>query len=88
MKIAVWDTYVTRKNGKIMHFDILVEEKKHDTRQVFDFGKSYLAQINEEGQKLDVEECKFCHIESAEEELKIKILKDGFVILELENCKE
>ena len=25
MKIAVWDTHVTRKDGKVMHFDILVD---------------------------------------------------------------
>ncbi|UOX35668.1 DUF2024 family protein [Flavobacterium sediminilitoris] len=23
MKVAVWDAYVTHKDGKVMHFDIL-----------------------------------------------------------------
>ncbi|MFZ0356510.1 MAG: DUF2024 family protein, partial [Nitrososphaeraceae archaeon] len=25
MECAVYDTYVTRKDGKIMHFDVIVE---------------------------------------------------------------
>jgi hypothetical protein len=40
MKIAVWDTYVTRKDGKIMHFDILVDENVNDAEQVYEYGKS------------------------------------------------
>ena len=35
MKIAVWDTYVTRKDGKVMHFDILVNENLKDENQIF-----------------------------------------------------
>lgn len=26
MKVAVWDTYVTKKDGTIIHFDIIVPE--------------------------------------------------------------
>ncbi|MEQ2008810.1 MAG: DUF2024 family protein, partial [Limisphaerales bacterium] len=31
VKIAVWDTYVTKNNGTIMHFDILVPSELKDT---------------------------------------------------------
>ncbi|PTT02007.1 DUF2024 domain-containing protein, partial [Flavobacterium sp. HMWF030] len=66
MKVAVWDTYVTRKDGKIMHFDILVNESdKAD--QVFEYGKNYLRTISQEGQVLTSKECKFCHIDKAPE---------------------
>jgi len=27
MKVAVWDTYVTKKDGSVMHFDIIVPEE-------------------------------------------------------------
>jgi len=30
MKVAVWDTYVTRKEGNIMHFDVIVPEEIKD----------------------------------------------------------
>ena len=30
MKIAVWDTYVTKNDGQIMHFDILAPDDIKD----------------------------------------------------------
>lgn len=48
MKIAVWDTYVTRKDGKIMHFDILVDENVNDAEQVYEYGKKYLKSVEQE----------------------------------------
>ena len=85
MKVAVWDTYVTRKDGKIMHFDILVNESdKAD--QVFEYGKNYLKTVSQEGQVLTSKECKFCHIDKAPEAIENQILKNGFSIIEMENC--
>ncbi|NQX97822.1 MAG: DUF2024 family protein, partial [Flavobacteriales bacterium] len=42
MKISVWDTYVKRQDGLVMHFDILVNSKLTDENKIFDFGKNYL----------------------------------------------
>ncbi len=86
MEIAVWDTYVTRKDGKIMHFDILVDKKINNENQVFDFGKKYLKSILQEGQALTSNECNFCHIEKASDEIEKQILNNGFAIIEMENC--
>lgn len=85
MKIAVWDTYVTRKDGKIMHFDILVNEN-NDADQVFEYGKNYLKTVSQDGQSLTSKECKFCHIDKAPEAIENQILKNGFSIIEMENC--
>lgn len=30
MKVAVWYTYVTKKDGTVMHFDIIVPENVTD----------------------------------------------------------
>ncbi|MCK6608133.1 MAG: DUF2024 family protein [Flavobacterium sp.] len=86
MKIAVWDTYVTRKDGKVMHFDILVDENLKDENQIFEFGKKYLKSVMQEGQSLTSKECVFCHIEKAPEEVEGQILNNGFAIIEMENC--
>ena len=86
MKIAVWDTYVTRKDGKVMHFDILVDEKLKDEKVIFDYGKNYLKSIMQEGQPLTSKECNFCHIDKASEEVEQQILNSGFTIIEMENC--
>ena len=86
MKVAVWDTYVTRKDGKIMHFDILVDEDLQDANQVFEFGKQYLKQMSQEGQTLSSKECNFCHIDKAPAEIENQIRQNGFSIIEMENC--
>ena len=86
MKVAVWDTYVTRKDGEVMHFDILVDETVHDANQVFEFGKSYLKQVSQEGQPLTSKECNFCHIDKAPLEIENQIRQNGFSIIEMENC--
>ncbi|MFH6988950.1 DUF2024 family protein [Flavobacterium collinsii] len=86
MKIAVWDTYVTRKDGTVMHFDILVDERTVDESQIFEYGKMYLKTVAQEGQPLTSKECKFCHIDKAPEAVESQILKQGFSIIEMENC--
>lgn len=86
MKIAVWDTYVTRKDGKIMHFDILVDENVNDAEQVYEYGKLYLKSLNEEGQTLSSKECRFCHIDKAPIEVENQVRENGFSIIEMENC--
>ncbi|MBE8722009.1 DUF2024 family protein [Sphingobacterium pedocola] len=42
MKVAVWDTYVTKRDGQIMHFDILVEDHVVES-VVYRVGARYLA---------------------------------------------
>jgi hypothetical protein len=86
MRIAVWDTYVIRKDGKIMHFDILVDENQKIKKIIFDYGKDYLKSVMQEGQNLTSKECNFCHIDKASEEVEQQILKSGFSIIEMENC--
>ena len=86
MKVAVWDTYVRRNNGEIMHFDILVESHNQNKECVFAFGKEYLNSKSFGMVSLTSNECKFCHIEHASEELKLAISKKGYSIIEMENC--
>lgn len=86
MEIAIWDTYVTRKDGKKMHFDILVDQDVTDENQIFEYGKQYLKSIGQEGQTLTANECEFCHIGVVSSELEVQILKEGFSIIEIENC--
>ena len=86
MKVEVWDTYVSRRDGKIMHFDILVESGKSGHDEVIAYGKSYLSTKPFEIDKITVEECKFCHIEEATQPVKDEIIKENYSIIEMENC--
>lgn len=87
MRVAVWDTYVTRKDGSIMHFDIIAPDIIKDESIIHTFGKDYLQSKNQDGQPLTAKECRFCHIEAATPEMEASITEKGFFIIEMENCK-
>lgn len=86
MKISVWDTYVKRADDTIMHFDILVPSTLIDEEVIFNFGKEYLASKTFKTHSLTSEECRFCHIEHATEDIINTISKRGYAIIEIENC--
>ncbi|HNP20284.1 MAG TPA: DUF2024 family protein [Fulvivirga sp.] len=86
MEVAVWDTYVARADGKIMHFDILVDSAMEDTKKVFEFGKTYLSTKSFDTGEINSKSCSFCHIEHANPELESAILESGFSIIEMQNC--
>lgn len=86
MKVSVYDTYVTNKAGKTMHFDILVPDAEKNIEKIYQYGKSYLKTKGQEGQILASEECKFCHIQEATVDVKNEIATKGFSIIEMENC--
>lgn len=87
MKVAVWDTYVPRKDGKIMHFDIIVPQEIKDKDVIYAYGKEYLKLKEEENQKVTAEECNFCHVEELKSEWESEIKQKGYYIYEMENCE-
>ena len=86
MQVAVWDTYVTRKDGTIMHFDIIAPDDVKDENIIHTFGKDYLLSKNQQDQALTSKECSFCHIEKASAEMVLSIQKKGYYIIEMQNC--
>ncbi len=87
MKVAVWDTYVKKKDGTVMHFDIIVPDELKDEDTVYTFGKEYQKTKNQDGQPLTANECSFCHIETLKPSWEDSIKKNGYYIYEMENCK-
>ncbi len=86
MKIAVYDTYVTKKDGTVMHFDILVPDHLKDEIAIHRFGKEYLKSKGQEGQPLSGKECRFCHVEQATDTMLADIHAKGYTIIEMEGC--
>ncbi|PAW90276.1 MAG: hypothetical protein B9S33_01965 [Pedosphaera sp. Tous-C6FEB] len=86
MKVAVWDTYVTRTDGRVMHFDIIAPAEVKDASLIHSFGKKYLQARGQEGRSLTSRECRFCHVESVRPEWEKAIRQDGYFVLEMENC--
>lgn len=86
MQVAVWDTYVTKKDGAIMHFDIIAPAEIKDTTVVYGYGLEYLKEKGQDGQPLTSNECTFCHVESVRPQWQEIINDKGYYILEMENC--
>ena len=86
MKVAVWDTYITRKDGSIMHFDIIAPDIIKDETIIHTFGKDYLQSKKQGNQPLAAKECSFCHIEKATDKMVLSIREKGYYIIEMQNC--
>lgn len=85
-KIAVWDTYVIKKDGTVMHFDILAPNEIRDTTIIYGYCKEYLKSKGQEGQPLTSKECRFCHVENLRPQWEADIKRKGYFIIEMENC--
>ncbi len=85
-KVNVWDTYVTKKDGNIMHFDILAPVDVVDTTIIYQYGKEYLKLKGQEGQPLTSKQCRLCHVERLRPAWKDDIAKKGYFIIEMEGC--
>lgn len=86
MEVAVWDTYVTKKDDSVMHFDIIAPSSVKDTAVIYEYGRAYLKTKGQEGQPLTSKECRFCHVRSLQPQWEADIKKQGYFILEMENC--
>ena len=86
MKVAVYDTHVTKNDGGVMHFDIVVPDGL-SYEKVIEFGKAYLKGAGQERQPLSAKECAFCHIEQASPAVNESIRIQGFHIIEMDGCR-
>lgn len=86
-EVAVWDTYVTRTDGRIMHFDIIAPSSQRDTTVIHAYGRAYLGSKGEGAQPLTAKECRFCHVRALQPKWEADIERQGFFILEMENCE-
>lgn len=85
MKVSVYDTYVPKNGNTVMHFDILVEDND-SVDNVYTYGKEYLNKKGISDVELSTKECRFCHMESAPENVEKEIKEKGYFIIEMENC--
>jgi hypothetical protein len=85
MQCAVYDTYVEKKDGKTMHFDVIVEENTQQEKAI-EYGKQYLESMGQGGQRMTQEECQFCHIQEAQPLVERDITSRGYYIQKMEGC--
>lgn len=82
INVAIWDTYLQKTNGNVMHFDIVVPENIKSLNAILEFGNRYLKSIQQTG-ILTTKECSFCHVESPTPEMLESISRQGYHIIEM-----
>lgn len=87
MEIAVFDTYVKKTDGKIMHFDVIVPAGANP-EDVYKFGREYLQRVGQGNQRLTHRECRFCHVETASATLEQELNANGYYIYEMDGCPD
>ncbi len=85
-RVNVWDTYVTKKDGTIMHLDILVPIEIQNTKIVYHYGGEYLKTKEQDGQALTSHQCRLCHMENLKSSWEKEIIEKGYFIIEMEGC--
>ena len=85
MECAVYDTYVRKRDGKTMHFDVVVEASTPHEKAI-EYGREFLASVGQGEQKMTQEECQFCHVQDAPEAVEQDIESKGYYIQKMEGC--
>lgn len=85
MKIDVYDTYSTSKNGSTIHFDVFLPHGDNK-ETALRYARQFLDAIGEPSQGLKSERCNFCHSESANPMVEAEINRSGHYILQMEGC--
>lgn len=85
-KVNVWDTYVTKSDGNIMHFDIIAPVEVKNASTIYEYGRQYLKAKGQEGQALTSKQCRLCHIEKLRPDWEEDIIQKGYFIIEMEGC--
>jgi Domain of unknown function (DUF2024) len=84
-EIHVFDTYATRRNGRIMHFDVVLPVK--DAAKALSCAIHWLGSIGEEGALVTQERCCYCHSEAtAAQAMEQAIAEWGYAIYPMEGC--
>lgn len=80
----VFDTYAKTAQGRIMHFDVVMDEQ--DAAKALIYAKAWLHSIGAHDVLVTQENCLFCHSAEAPPELRQQIDSQGYGIYKLEGC--
>jgi hypothetical protein len=81
----VFDTYAKTSKGKIMHFDVVLDDK--DADKALAYALLWLQSIGEEQATVTQENCVFCHSVEVTADLRLQIDEQGYAIYKLEGCQ-
>ena len=80
----VFDTYAKTAQGRIMHFDVVLDEK--NAAKALGYAQTWLESIGVHDAVVTQENCVFCHSAETPAELLKQIDSQGYAIHKLEGC--
>jgi hypothetical protein len=80
----VYDTYAKTIQGRIMHFDVVMDEK--NSVKALENAKHWLTVIGYPDSVVTQENCVYCHSAEAPPELREQIDSQGYAIIKMEGC--
>lgn len=82
--LHVFDTFATTQNGRIMHFDVVIDEL--DQKKALSAAQDWLVSIGEVETTVRSHSCTFCHTVSNHHDLNELVERKGYAIIKLEGC--
>ncbi|MNG25500.1 hypothetical protein D3C84_1103650 [compost metagenome] len=86
MSVNVFDTHVRTKDGRYLHFDVLIE--RNDAELAKTYARRFLDEQGIQDEDIAQDRCQFCHVEPTHPEVAAAIGKQGYFILKLQGCQE
>jgi hypothetical protein len=81
----VFDTYAKTAKGKIIHFDVILEEQNQ--QKAIEYAQIWLQSIAINDATITSGNCFFCHsVEELPHDLTAEIANQGYAIYKLEGC--
>lgn len=84
MEVKIFDTHVRTRDGRYLHFDVLVTEELG--ARAGEFARRWLARRGIDEADISQGHCSYCHSEIATAEVAEAIRLHGHYILPLEGC--
>ena len=64
----------------------VIVEKNTSHEKAIEYGTKFLTSVGQEGQSMTANECQFCHIQQAPQNVEKDIKEQGFYIQKMEGC--
>lgn len=86
MTVKVFDTHVRTKDGRYLHFDVLIPSNDSDLAKTY--ARRFLEEQGVQEDDISLNECRFCHVEPSNPLVAEAISKQGHFIIKLQGCRE
>ena len=88
MNVDVYDTYALTEDGHRMHFDVFLPAGggARCDEKAADIARRWLHSIGMNPDRIELEQCRYCHSEAVNSAVNRQLETQGWFILQMEGC--